>query len=154
MKPLKIYLADLTYDTIIISTESMPLNIGFIASYSLKKFKNDISITLFKYINKLEKAIRESPPDILGLSNYIWSHNITSEIFKIFREINPQGITVWGGPNFPLDFPSQKKFMKEHPEVDIYIPTEGEVGFANVVERALQSRHHPVLEEIKPKIYS
>ena len=85
MKPLKIYLADLTYDTITISTEAMPLNIGFIASYSLEKFKNDVNITLFKYINKLEKAIRESPPDVLGLSNYIWSHNIASEIFKIFR---------------------------------------------------------------------
>ena len=149
MKPLKIYLADLTYDTITISTEAMPLNIGFIASYSLEKFKNDVNITLFKYINKLEKAIRESPPDVLGLSNYIWSHNIASEIFKIFREINPHGITVWGGPNFPLDFPSQKKFMEEHPEVDIYVPTEGEVGFANVVKRALQANS---VEEIKQEI--
>ena len=41
-KPLKIYLADLTYDTITVSTNSIPLNIGFIASYCIQRFSSDI----------------------------------------------------------------------------------------------------------------
>ena len=32
-RPLKIYLGDLTYDTVTISAESMPLNIGYVAAY-------------------------------------------------------------------------------------------------------------------------
>ena len=40
MKTVKIYLADLTYDTVAISTEAMPLNVGFIASYCKKLFGN------------------------------------------------------------------------------------------------------------------
>ena len=36
--PLQIFLADLTYDTIAVSTEAMPINIGYIASYCIKKF--------------------------------------------------------------------------------------------------------------------
>lgn len=57
-KPLKIYLGDLTYDTVAVSTEAMPLNIAQIASYCNKCFGDKIKITLFKYIDELEKAIR------------------------------------------------------------------------------------------------
>ena len=140
MNPLKIYLADLTYNTVAISTEAMPLNIGLIASYCKNKFGNKVEIKLFKYIDKLDEVINNSPPDILGISNYVWSYNLGYELFKMQKNINPTTITVWGGPNFPLDFPSQQKFMKEHSEVDIYVPIEGEVGFANIVERILDSR--------------
>jgi len=134
---LKIFLGDLTYNTISLATDAFPLNVGFIASYCKKLFGDAIDIEIFKYIEDIDKAIHESPPDILGLSNYCWSFNASKEIFKIYKKINPNGITVWGGPNFPLDMPSQEKFMKEHSEVDVYVPTDGEVGFSNVVKYCL-----------------
>ena len=105
-KPLKIYLGDLTYDTVTLATEAMPLNVGFVASYCIKKFGSNVDITLFKYIDELDKAIHDSPPDILGLSNYCWSHNVSLEILKMLREIKPDALTIMGGPSFPIDFPS------------------------------------------------
>ena len=147
-KPLKIYLGDLTYDTVAVSTEAMPLNIAQIASYCNKCFGDKITITLFKYIDDLEKAIRDDPPSILGLSNYCWSHNVSKEIFKIMKEINPDALTVWGGPNFPIDFPSQKKFIGNVPEVDVYIPLDGEIGFSNLVEKALNTNNEKIRSEI------
>ena len=138
MKPLKIYLGDLTYNTIVVSTESLPINIGFIASYCIKQFGDQVDITLFKYIDDLEKAISEAPPDILGLSNYCWCQNVSQEMFKLFTEKNPNGLRVWGGPNFPIDSPSQKKFFKKFVNFDIYVPIDGEVGFSNIVEKVLQ----------------
>lgn len=137
MESLKIYLGDLTYNTIVVSTESLPINIGFIASYCIKQFGNQVDITLFKYIDDLEKAISESPPDILGLSNYCWCQNVSQEMFKLFTEKNPNGLRVWGGPNFPIDAPSQKKFFKKFEIIDIYVPIDGEVGFSNIVEKVL-----------------
>ena len=137
-KPLKIYLSNLTYDTISIATDAFPLNIGYLASYSKKKFGDDTDFTLFKYIDELDKSIRDSPPDILGMSNYIWNYNIGLEFFRIMKEISPNTLLVWGGPNFPLDFPSQKKFMENHPEFDIYVPIRGEIGFVNIIERMLE----------------
>ena len=137
MESLKIYLGDLTYNTIIVSTESLPINIGFIASYCIKQFGNKVDITLFKYIDDLEKAISESPPDILGLSNYCWSQNVSQEMFKLFTEKNPNGLRIWGGPNFPIDSPSQKQFFKKFEYFDIYVPIDGEIGFSNIVEKAL-----------------
>lgn len=134
---LKIYLGDLTYDTIVLANDVFPLNIGFIASYTLNKFKEFVDISLFKYVDELEKAIIESPPDILALSNYCWNERIGYEMFKIAKDSNPNILTVSGGPNFSVDIPSQQSFMNSHPEVMFYVPIEGEIGFSNIVERAL-----------------
>lgn len=148
-KPLKIYLGDLTYDTVTIATEAFPLNVGYIASYCKQQFGKDIDIEIFKYIPKLEKAIRESPPDVLGLSNYCWSHNVSKEMFKILKEVKPEALKIWGGPNFPVDLPSQEEFMNKHSEIDVYVPIDGETGFANLIEQILQSES---LEQISEKI--
>jgi radical SAM superfamily enzyme YgiQ (UPF0313 family) len=136
---LKIYFADLTYDTIVLSNDVFPLNIGYIASYTLSKFEKYVEISLFKYIDELEKAIIESPPDILALSNYCWNERIGYEMCKIAKKSNPNVLTVSGGPNFPTDIPSQQSVMDSHPEVTAYIPIEGEVGFANIVTSALSA---------------
>ena len=135
---MKIFLGDLTYTTVTIATEALPINIGYIASYCIKRFGSKVDIKLFKYIEELEKAINESPPDILGLSNYVWSQNVSNEMFKLFTKKNPDGLKIWGGPNFPIDMPSQKKFFENFKDVDVYIPIDGEIGFSNLVEKALQ----------------
>ena len=138
IEKLKIFLGDLTYTTVTIATEALPINIGYIASYCIKRFGSKVDIKLFKYIEELEKAINESPPDILGLSNYVWSQNVSNEMFKLFTKKNPDGLKIWGGPNFPIDMPSQKKFFENFKDVDVYIPIDGEIGFSNLVEKALQ----------------
>ena len=151
VQPLKIYLGDLTYDTVSLSTDAFPLNVGYIASYCLKEFGTDVEISLFKYITELDKAVHESPPDILALSNYCWNQRVGQEFFRMVKKINPNTLCVWGGPNFPIDGPSQEKFMSEFPEVDVYVSIEGEVGFRNIVEIALQSKSK---HELKDKVLS
>ena len=46
-------------------------------------------------------------------------------------------MVVWGGPNFPADVDSQKVFFTKFPQVDIYVPIEGEIGFSNIVKQVL-----------------
>ena len=137
VKPIRIFLGDLTYDTIGMSTEVFPLNIGYIAAYCTKRFGSKVDITLFKYIDELEKSIHENPPDVLGLSNYVWCHRIGLEMFDLVHSQNPNVITVWGGPNFPQDLESQQIFMRNCSNVDFYVPIEGEVGFSNIIEEIL-----------------
>ena len=149
IKPLKIYLGDLTYDTVTLATEAFPLNVGYIASYCKERFGNDVDIKIFKYISKLEKAIIEYPPDILGLSNYCWSHNVSLEMFKMLSQRKPYALKIWGGPNFPIDIPSQEEFMEKHTEIDAYVPVDGEVGFSNIIEQVLQLDS---LEQMREKI--
>jgi len=136
-KPLKIYLGDLTYDTITLSTEVFPLNVGFVATYCKKLFGDQVDITIFKYIEDLDKAIHTSPPTILGMSCYCWNRNVDIEMFKMLLKKNPHALTVMGGPNFPADAPSQQKFFDEYQEVDVYVPIDGEMGFANIVKQMI-----------------
>ena len=145
-KPIKIFLGDLIYDSAGAYTGVFPLNIGYIASYCISKFDQDVDITLFKYVEDLDKAINESPPSILGLSNYAWCHNISLEMFQMLKQKNPNALTVWGGPNFPIDMEDQKKFLNRCSQVDVYVPVEGETGFSNIVELALSTDSEDALQ--------
>ena len=149
--PIKIYLADLTYDTVVLQTAVFPLNVGYIASYCKKRFGDKVDITLFKYIHELDRAINESPPDILGMSNYVWNHHVSLEMFRMLSKKNPYALKIWGGPNFPMDLRDQKKFLNEFSEVDVYVPLEGESGFSNCVEKVLQADSK---EEVREKVLS
>ena len=72
-------------------------------------------------------------------------------MFSMMSEIDSNTLLVWGGPNFPIDLPSQRKFMKKYSKIDVYVPVDGETGFANTVERALRSRSH---SEIRSTVLS
>jgi radical SAM superfamily enzyme YgiQ (UPF0313 family) len=136
--PLRIFLGDLTYDTTVTSTNGIPLNIGYLASYIIQKFGSDIEVVLYKYIDKLEQDILKAPPDVLALSNYCWNQNIGHEMFSLLHEENPNALTVWGGPNFHKNRLSQEQWLNKFPEADVYVPLEGEVGFANTIEAILK----------------
>lgn len=138
MSRLKIYLGDLTHDTIGLATEVFPLNIGLVGAYTLKCFGDDVELRLFKYIHDLESAIAKSPPDILGLSNYPWCHNVGLALFRQLAERKPDALRIMGGPNFPHDLASQVRFLTERPLLDAYVYLDGEQGFANIVEQRLR----------------
>ena len=136
---LKIFLADLTYNTVTLSTDAFPLNVGFIASYAKKIFGSQVEFTLFKYIDELEQALIQNPPDVLGCSNYCWNERIGLEMFRLACKMNPDIICISGGPNFPLDPEQQKEFLIKRPEIDAYVPVDGEEGFVNVIRYILDS---------------
>ena len=140
-KPLKIYLCDLTYDTIILVSDTIPINIGFIASYLKKKLQAKVEIELFKYPNDLLKAIKRQPPDILGLSNYSWNSNLSEHFAKVAKKINKNCIVLQGGTNFPHAQNQQKEFLIERCYTDIYALFEGERSTLNVVERYLKKQN-------------
>jgi radical SAM superfamily enzyme YgiQ (UPF0313 family) len=139
MRPLRIYLGDLTYTTLSLATDAFPLNIGFIAAYAEKVFGKEIDIRLFKYVEDLEQAIHEKPPDILGLSNYPWNFNLGLEFFGMTHAVSPMTICVMGGPNIPLEDEARTQFVKRNPLIDFYAYLEGEEAFAALVVRAFET---------------
>ncbi len=138
-RPLSIYLGDLTYTTLSLATDAFPLNIGFIAAYAEKIFGKQIDLRLFKYVDDLEQAIQENPPDILGLSNYPWNFSLGLEFFRMVRAVSPQTICVMGGPNIPLEDDDRNRFIKRNPLIDFYSYLEGEEAFSNLVARAMET---------------
>ena len=125
-KPIKIYLCDLTYDTMILVSDTIPINIGFISSYVKSKLGEKVIIELFKYPNELLKKIKSDPPDILGLSNYSWNSNLSEYFAKLTKELNSDCIVIQGGTNFPHTQEEQKNFLLNRPNTDLYVLFEGE----------------------------
>ena len=136
-KPLKIFFCDLTYDSIILVSDTIPINIGFIASYAKKIFKDEIFVQLFKYPQHTIENIKKEKPDLICLSNYSWNSLLSEHIASIAKKVNPNCITAQGGPNFPHDEGQQIEFMKRRPSTDIFLIMEGEITVTNIIKRII-----------------
>ena len=139
-KNLLVYLCDLTHDTIILVSDTIPINIGFVAAYAKKLFKNDVKISLFKYPHSIIEAIKSDPPDVVALSNYSWNSQLSERIARLAKVVNPKVVTVQGGTNFPHQDAQQLDFLLSRPATDVFIEFEGEVSFSNLLERILMER--------------
>ena len=144
-KKIKIYLCDLTYDTIVLVTDTIPINVGYIAAYLDKNLKDQIEIKLFKYPNELLKELKDNPPDILGLSNYSWNSNLSEMFARIGKKINPNLMVIQGGTNIPHEIDEKKKFLINRPATDVYAMFEGERSALNFVKRFIETRDNPKL---------
>ncbi len=136
---LKIYLADLIYDTIR-TNYVVPLNVAYIAAYTAKKYRGEVDITIFKYPKHLEEAIRNEPPDVLGLSHYNWNARIDILFVEMAKQLNANTITIMGGPHIRTDPDGIRSYLTENPYLDYYILHEGEEPFSGIVGAIMEGR--------------
>jgi radical SAM superfamily enzyme YgiQ (UPF0313 family) len=139
---VRLYLADLAYDSVR-TNHVVPLNVGYLAAALDARFGRDLEITLFKYPTELEQAIRDQPPDMLGLSHYSWNTRLDEVFLEMVRRLNPSALTVMGGPNIRNDAPSIDTFLRLHDDLDYYILFEGEDPFVDLVEALLGGDRRP-----------
>jgi putative methyltransferase len=133
---LKVYLADLVYDTVR-TNYAVPLNIAYIAAYVKERYTHDVDIKIFKFPQMLEESIKNAPPDIMGFSNYSWNERLNHVFIKMAKRINPNVLTVMGGPNIRTDYDGIGLYLSTHKLLDYYILFEGEVSFGNLVRKVL-----------------
>lgn len=138
VKPLRIMLADLTHiNEVNQHNMYVPLNIGYVAAYVLKRFGAEVDVSLFKDPVKLLRSARENPPAILGLGAYYWRNALNEHVAMRVKEINRHTAVVVGGPCIDSAADVQDRYMLLHPNYDAIIPNEGEVAFGNFVEMML-----------------
>ncbi len=132
---VSVFLADLTYTQQTIASDVMPAAIGGLAEYAESVVKFKTPIKLFKFPEKLIAALEdEGFPDFIGFSNYIWNSGLSLSFARAIKKLSPKTIIVCGGPNYPLGLAEQEAFLRKHPEVDFFIPKEGEIAFASLIE--------------------
>jgi radical SAM superfamily enzyme YgiQ (UPF0313 family) len=136
---IKIWLIDPTYTQQQISHESMPSAIGGIATFTEKHLKLKHSIRLFKYPEKLAKALDNEIPDVIGFSNYIWNCELSLAIARRIKEYAADTLVIMGGPNYSEVSTEQEIFLRKHPEIDFYVKGEGEVAFANLIAEIIRA---------------
>ncbi len=139
-KPLRIFLCDLTHDTVVLVSDTIPINIGFIAAYAKKTYGDAIAVSLFKYPQTIIRALQDDPPDVIAFSNYSWNSKLSERIATIAKELNPRVLTAQGGTNFPHKAEQQRTFLQARPSTDVYIELESEVSFAALIGRVLEAR--------------
>lgn len=67
--------------------------------------------------------------DILGLTCYIWNQEINDRIAKEFKENNPNGVVIYGGPQIPENIKDAQEFCAERPFVDLHFVGPAEENF-------------------------
>jgi len=111
-----------------------PLNIGFVAAFAKKIFGEKIDIQLFKFPQDFMDQVKKEKPDVVGFSKYIWSADINKKLSDWIKSLNPDIITVFGGPDFNSTAKGREKFFRSHKNADFYIPYQGETPFANLIQ--------------------
>src|SRR6266545_3710550 len=98
--PLRVFLCDLTHDTVVLVSDTTPINVGFVGAYAKKVLGDDIDVSLFKYPTTVIEALQTAAPDVIALSNYSWNSKLSERIARLAKQCNPSVVTVQGGTNF------------------------------------------------------
>lgn len=145
---MRIYLGDLGHYTINLTNNCTPINIGFIAAYAKMVLKDQVEFRLFRNPTHLVEAIKNEPPDILGMSNYIWCQSVSDNMLQYYKEAKSDGCAIWGGPNFPMnELHKAKQYLLDRPYLDFYIPFEGETPFLNIIKAIMG--YGPNMKDLK-----
>ena len=135
---LNIMFADLCYyNRHTLGNRYTPLGIGLIAQYVNQEFGKNISISLYKSVDKFLNQAKENPPDIVGLAVYYWNTAISQYVVKCLREMfGEKVVIVLGGPSIDSDKLEQYKFLTEKfPGANAVVVNEGEIGFGNIIKK-------------------
>jgi len=133
-KRKRIFLCDLTHVSQIVANEIFPLNIGYIGAYAQKQFGDQVEVKLFKYPHKLTEAFRESPPDLIGFSNYMWNADLSYSFAECIKKEYPHIPIICGGPNFPSVLSEQERHLKGHPVIDMFVYKDAEKPFVSIIQ--------------------
>lgn len=137
-QPRKIYLADLTHDGMVLSSNVFPLSIGLVAGYLIDRKPGEVDVELFKYPQDLSAALEREVPTLVGFANYSWNFAISREYAKKIKELWPDTIIVFGGPNYGLTEEELERFWAENDSVDFNVVKEGEEAFVQLYEALVE----------------
>ena len=118
----------------------------------------------FIFRNKFDEYLQRcSNVDIFLCSCYTWNWEITNLIAEKVKEINPNCLVIFGGPQVPLkyegDVPrkwiknSKGSFFEDYPHVDILVHQEGEITLKEIFEKFLDDKDYSTIHGIETKEY-
>lgn len=118
--------------------DTVPYGISIIAACVVEIFGDCVDAKVFKDTNAFTQYLENEIPEIACFSNYLWNFNLCYQFVKRIKKASPETIIIFGGPNYTEDAVGQEKFLFNHPEIDFYIPRDGEVAIIKLFERLLE----------------
>lgn len=112
----------------------LPYSIGVLWSYAHQFDAIKEKFVLGEFIwrrDNLDDAIEKViDSDIIAFSTYIWNKNYNYTLAKKIKELKPNVLIIFGGPEPPVE---DKNFFKTFPYIDLMVKTEGEVTFKEIL---------------------
>ena len=78
--------------------------------------------------------ILQHDPQVVGFNTYVWNVELSIKLAREIKRKRPQSVVVFGGMEATF---SAERLMAEVPEVDFIIVGEGEIPFADLLQRLL-----------------
>lgn len=136
MKPT-VFLSDLRYNySGVLANDCMPLGVAYMKAV-MDRDLPDVASTLFAYPDRLWEAMKQAPPDVLMVSNYLWNEALSLHFAKLAKRLRPETLVVMGGPNLPIEEHRQIDYVNRHPEIDVYVVGEGDFLATHIVREFL-----------------
>ena len=118
----------------------LPYSAGVVWSYSLAdpeiKERFEVTDWIWKRDVVKDTVERLSKNDIVAFSTYVWNHRYNYEVARQLKELNPNILIVFGGPEVAITDPN---LFVDNPFMDLVICYEGEITFKRVL-KAYESR--------------
>lgn len=108
---------------------AVPYGIATVAAYALHATGGEFSAFLTRTVAEISDCFEHAPPGVACFASYLWNEELSLAVARRIKERFPACVTVFGGPNYPLDACEQKSYLENHPQIDFFIFREGEGAF-------------------------
>jgi len=133
--------------------ESMPLAAGYLkaAALACEPVRDEMDIRIFNFGGgdtvtvMAETMFTERPPDILAFSVFGWSYHPFGALAETYKQVRPDGWVIFGGTHVANQ---AERVMRQYPQVDIVVNTEGEFVFRDLLLAYLADRAPQELTDI------
>ncbi|MBW2233675.1 MAG: cobalamin-dependent protein [Deltaproteobacteria bacterium] len=139
MQDTRVYLADIRHNfSGVLGNECMPLGVSYLKAV-MDRDLPEIDSRLYAYPDRLASALRSDPPHVLMLSNYMWNEWLSFHFARLAKQLDPNILVVMGGPNISLEPDRQIEYVRNHPEIDVYVLGEGDFLARDLVREFLDA---------------
>ncbi|MDT5035895.1 MAG: radical C-methyltransferase [Micromonosporaceae bacterium] len=125
--------------------ESMPLAAGYLKATALASdpIRDDMDIRIFNFGGgdtvtvMAETMFAAGVPDVMAFSVFGWSYHPFGALAETFKQMRPDGWVVFGGTHVANQ---AERVLRQYPQVDIVVNTEGEFVFRDLLLAYLAGR--------------
>jgi radical SAM superfamily enzyme YgiQ (UPF0313 family) len=97
---------------------------AYVSQFESIKSNYQLEDIIWRRDNIDETVSKLSKCDIVGFSTYVWNKNYNYSLARRLKELNPNCIIVFGGPEIPI---TKKNIFEKLPFADVVIKSEGEI---------------------------
>ena len=123
-----------------------PYSVGMLQAYAQRHLEHPQDFAflpaVFSRIPVAEAVTQLQAADVVCFSTYVWNIRLSLEIARALKQVNPEIVTVFGGPQIPDR--DTERFLRQNPCIDLACHGEGERVFLALLENYAQRNWHAV----------